>query len=92
MLDVERWAELRREHFVRGVGVRELARRFGISRNTVRAALRSEEPPAFRFAAGESGPCLPVGPGRQGCLSHDRRINYLPKRCSRWQADERLRP
>jgi hypothetical protein len=34
--------ELRREHFVRGVGIRELARRFGLSRNTVRAALRSE--------------------------------------------------
>lgn len=48
MLDVERWAELRREHFVRGVGVRELARRYGISRNTVRVALRSEAPPAFR--------------------------------------------
>jgi transposase len=48
VLDVERWAELRREHFVRGVGVRELARRYGISRNTVRVALRSEAPPAFR--------------------------------------------
>jgi transposase len=48
VLDVERWAELRREHFVRGVGVRELARRYGISRNTVRVALRSSEPPAFR--------------------------------------------
>ncbi|MBV9536625.1 MAG: hypothetical protein JO321_14570 [Solirubrobacterales bacterium] len=48
MLDVERWAELRREHFVRGVGIRELSRRFGISRNTVRVALRSDRPPAFR--------------------------------------------
>ena len=48
MLDVERWAELRREHFVRGVGIRELARRFGVSRNTVRVALRSDRPPAFR--------------------------------------------
>ena len=48
---MERWAELRREHFVRGVGVRELARRFGISRNTVRVALRSEQPPAFRCPA-----------------------------------------
>ena len=48
MLDVERWAELRREHFVRGVGIKELARRTGLSRNTVRAALRSDAPPAFR--------------------------------------------
>ena len=29
MLDVERWAELRREHFVRGVSIKELARRTG---------------------------------------------------------------
>ena len=48
MLDVERWAELRREHFVRGVPIKELVRRTGLSRNTVRAALRSTEPPVFR--------------------------------------------
>ncbi len=41
MLDVEGWAELRREHFVRGVSIKELARRTGLSRNTVRAALRA---------------------------------------------------
>src|SRR5207244_3116717 len=48
--DVERWAELRREHFVRGVSIKELARRFGIDRNTVRRALRSAEPPVYRRA------------------------------------------
>ena len=48
MLDVERWAELRREHFVRGVAIKELARRYGIDRNTVRRALRSEGPPVYR--------------------------------------------
>ena len=48
MLDVERWAELRREHFVRGVAIKELVRRTGLSRNTIRAALRSVEPPVFR--------------------------------------------
>jgi hypothetical protein len=47
VLDVERWAELRREHFVRGVGIKELARRHGIDRNTVRRALRSEKPPHY---------------------------------------------
>lgn len=47
VLDVERWAELRREHFVRGVAIKELVRRSGLSRNTIRVALRSEEPPAF---------------------------------------------
>jgi transposase len=48
VLDVERWAELRREHFVRGVSIKELMRRTGLARNTIRAALRSGEPPAFR--------------------------------------------
>jgi transposase len=50
VLDVERWAELRREHFVRGVAIKELARRYGIDRNTVRRALRSEGPPVYRRA------------------------------------------
>ena len=48
MLDVERWAELRREHFVRGVAIKALVRRTGLSRNTVRVALRSDAPPVFR--------------------------------------------
>jgi transposase len=48
VLGVERWAELRREHFVRGVSIRELVRRTGLSRNTIRVALRSEAPPGFR--------------------------------------------
>jgi transposase len=48
VLEVERWAELRREHFVRGASIRALAERSGLSRNTVRRALRSESPPTFR--------------------------------------------
>jgi transposase len=48
VLDVERWAELRREHFVRGVSIKELQRRTGLARNTIRAALRSDGPPGFR--------------------------------------------
>jgi transposase len=48
VLDVERWAELRREHFVRGVSIKELQRRTGLARNTIRAALRSEGPPGLR--------------------------------------------
>jgi transposase len=54
VLDVERWAELRREHFVRGVSIKELARRFGVDRNTVRRALRSEGPPVYRRASAGS--------------------------------------
>jgi hypothetical protein len=48
VLDVERWAELRGEHFVRGVSIKELTRRTELSRNTVRAALRSDQPPMFK--------------------------------------------
>jgi transposase len=48
LLDVELWAELRREHFVRGVSIKKLARRSGLSRNTIRKALRSDAPPAYR--------------------------------------------
>jgi len=54
VLDVERWAELRREHFVRGVSIKELVRRTGLSRNTVRAALRSQEPPSYERAVRSS--------------------------------------
>jgi transposase len=48
MLDVEQWAEIRRMHEVEGLSIREVARRSGRDRNTVRAALRSPEPPRYR--------------------------------------------
>jgi transposase len=54
VLDVEGWAELHREHFVRGVSIKELARRTGMSRNTIRAALRSDVPPVYRRAPAPS--------------------------------------
>jgi transposase len=50
LVGVEKWAELRREHFVRGVSIKELARRTGLSRNTVRAALRSAVAPRYSRA------------------------------------------
>jgi transposase len=45
---VEQWAELRREHFVGGKSIKELARSTGLSRNTIRRALRSETPPTYQ--------------------------------------------
>jgi transposase len=48
LVGVEQWAELRREHFVRDVSIKELVRRTGLSRNTVRAALRAPQPPSYR--------------------------------------------
>jgi transposase len=50
LIGVEQWAELRREHFVRGVSIKALARQTGLSRNTIRAALRSATPPSYRRA------------------------------------------
>ncbi|HET8777416.1 MAG TPA: IS21 family transposase [Candidatus Limnocylindria bacterium] len=47
---MEQWAELRRQHFVGGKSIKRLARETGLSRNTVRAALRSDEPPVYRRA------------------------------------------
>jgi transposase len=54
VLGVEGWAELRREHFVRGVSIKELARRTGMSRNTIRAALRASAPPRYSRPAAAS--------------------------------------
>ena len=47
MVGVERWAEIRRAHFVEGVGVRALARRTGLDRGTIRRALRADGPPRY---------------------------------------------
>jgi transposase len=47
VVGVEQWAEIRRMHFVAGVSIKEIARRTGRDRNTVRAALRSDTPPRY---------------------------------------------
>ena len=45
MLNVEDWAEIRRLHWAEGVSIKEIVRRTGIARNTVRSAVRSDTPP-----------------------------------------------
>jgi transposase len=47
VLNVEQWAELRRLHVIDKVGIRELARRTGLHRKTIRRALRSANPPKY---------------------------------------------
>ena len=48
MLDVRRWAEIRRMKEVEGLSIREIVRRTGHDRNTIRRALRREGPPRYQ--------------------------------------------
>ena len=47
---MEDWAEIRRLHKAEGVPIKEIARRLGVARNTVRAALASDRPPKYERA------------------------------------------
>jgi transposase len=44
---VDEWAEVRRLHFGEHLGVKTIARRLGLARNTVRSAIRSTAPPKY---------------------------------------------
>jgi transposase len=46
VITLEEWAEARRLHRAEGVPIKEIARRLGLARNTVRAALRADAPPS----------------------------------------------
>jgi transposase len=48
VLRVEQWAEIRRLYFVKQLSIKEIVRRTGHGRNTIRRALRSPEPPRYR--------------------------------------------
>ena len=50
VIAVEQWAEIRRLHNSEGVPIKEISRRLGIARNTVRSALASSEPPKYTRA------------------------------------------
>ena len=55
MISVEDWAEVRRLHFAEGKAIKVIARELGLARNTVRAAVRSSDPPRYeRKAAGSA--------------------------------------
>jgi transposase len=54
VVGVEQWAEIRRLHFVKGLSQREIHRRTGLHRDTIRRALTSSEPPVYRRAAAGS--------------------------------------
>jgi transposase len=47
VVGVEQWAEVRRLQFVRGLSIREIHRRTGLHRDTVRRAVTSDQPPRY---------------------------------------------
>lgn len=50
MITVEDWAEIRRLHRAEKMPIKAIVRHLGVARNTVRDALRSEEPPRYERA------------------------------------------
>jgi transcriptional regulator with XRE-family HTH domain len=73
VLEVRRWAEIRRMREVEGLSIHEIVRRTGHDRNTVRRALRSEGPPRYERPSRPSK----LDPFRveiQGLLQGDPRI------------------
>jgi len=47
VVGVQQWAEIRRMAEVEGLSQREINRRTGLHRKTIRRALRSDEPPSY---------------------------------------------
>jgi transposase len=54
LVGVERWAEIRRMHRVERLSIREISRRTGRHRDTIRRALSSDAPPRYVRAPVES--------------------------------------
>jgi transposase len=50
VVGVEQWAEIRRLHFVKGLSQREIRRRTGLHRDTIRKAVNGRRPPVYRRA------------------------------------------
>ena len=54
MVGVEQWAEIRRMHRVERLSIREISRRTGLHRKTVRRALAAQTPPKYSRPAAAS--------------------------------------
>ncbi len=73
VVGVEQWAWLRREHFVAGKSIKRLVRETGLSKNTVRRALRSETPPRYQRAL-RQGVLEPFKPEIHRLLADDPKL------------------
>src|SRR3954470_8683027 len=51
VINVDDWAEIRRLHRAENMSIKAIVRHVGVSRNTVRAALRTDTPPRYERAA-----------------------------------------
>lgn len=74
MIDVERWAEIRRMHFIDGVSIREIHRRTGLHRKTIRRALAAKRPPDYRRRAKTPSKLDPFKEEIERLLRSDHRI------------------
>jgi transposase len=54
VVGVEQWAEIRRMHRVERLSIREISKRTGLHRKTIRRALATETPPKYSRPAGVS--------------------------------------
>ena len=54
MVGVQQWAEMRRMHRVERLSIREIAKRTGLHRRTIRRALAAETPPTYARRAAAS--------------------------------------
>ena len=61
-------------HFVEKVAIKEIARRTGLARNTVRSALRSDTPPAYKRTAKRASKLDPFKGEIEELLRNDPRI------------------
>jgi transposase len=71
LLTVQEWAEIRAMREAQGLAVKEIVRRTGRSRNTVRVALRSLEPPRYGPRARRPSKVDPFVPAICGLLADE---------------------
>ncbi len=75
MLDVEQWAQIRRMKHVEGLSQREIRRRTGLHRDTIRRALASEKPPSYGPRPKRLSKLDPFIPGIEELLADEPRLS-----------------